>query len=440
MGRPGAWAREYLPDAPPATRRGKSAQEAHEAIRPELGRRASPRRSARFLDQGSARALPADLGALPGEPDACRRSTTRWPPTSTAGPTRVPRAGPDHEVPRLHRGLRGGARGRPTRRRRRRRRRYAAARGGRGAQAARRSIPSSTSPSRRRASPRPRWSSCWRSGGSAGRPPTRQILGTIQGPRLRAARAAARCSPTELGMRGHRPAGAALPQGIMDVEFTAQMEEQLDKIEEGDARLGEDGPGLLQAVLARPQGRRQEDGQRQGRRGRRARRARSAASRCWSGGGASASSSRARPIPSASTPRTCAGSERPEDQPTDEICPTCGKPMVIKHGRFGKFIACSGYPECKTTKPVTLGHRVPEAGLRGQLVERRSRKGRTFFGCTDYPDCKFVVWQRPVAEPCPKCARAVPDRADRARAARHAAAACGRAVATGSARPRSPVA
>jgi DNA topoisomerase-1 len=77
--------------------------------------------------------------------------------------------------------------------------------------------------------------------------------------------------------------------------------------------------------------------------------------------------------------------------------------MVIKHGRFGKFIACSGYPECKTTKPVTLGIKCLEPGCSGELVERRSKKGRTFFGCSAYPNCKFVVWQRPINEPCPKC-------------------------------------
>ena len=80
--------------------------------------------------------------------------------------------------------------------------------------------------------------------------------------------------------------------------------------------------------------------------------------------------------------------------------------MVIKHGRFGKFIACSGYPECKTTKPITLGIACPAPGCTGQLVERRSRRGRTFFGCSAYPNCKFVVWRRPVPEPCPKCGAA----------------------------------
>ena len=70
------------------------------------------------------------------------------------------------------------------------------------------------------------------------------------------------------------------------------------------------------------------------------------------------------------------GRERPADEPTDEICPTCSKPMVIKHGRFGKFIACSGYPECKTTKPVTLGITCPLPDCGGQLVERRSAQGQ----------------------------------------------------------------
>ena len=92
-----------------------------------------------------------------------------------------------------------------------------------------------------------------------------------------------------------------------------------------------------------------------------------------------------------------------EDPTTDEKCEKCSSPMVIKIGRFGKFIACSGYPDCKTTKPVTLGIACPEAGCTGELVERRSKRGRTFFGCSAYPACKFVLWQRPVAEPCPSC-------------------------------------
>ncbi|MBV9719986.1 MAG: type I DNA topoisomerase [Candidatus Eremiobacteraeota bacterium] len=91
------------------------------------------------------------------------------------------------------------------------------------------------------------------------------------------------------------------------------------------------------------------------------------------------------------------------DEPTDEICPTCGRPMVIKHGRFGKFISCSGYPECKTTKPIVkeTGAACPKCG--GAIVERRSKKGRTFYGCANYPKCDFISWDAVVPERCPVC-------------------------------------
>src|SRR5439155_1185495 len=80
--------------------------------------------------------------------------------------------------------------------------------------------------------------------------------------------------------------------------------------------------------------------------------------------------------------RNLNGEGKVEDETTNETCATCGRPMVIKHGRFGKFIACSGYPECKTTKPVTLGIPCPESGCAGELVQRRSKRGRTFYGCS----------------------------------------------------------
>ncbi len=91
------------------------------------------------------------------------------------------------------------------------------------------------------------------------------------------------------------------------------------------------------------------------------------------------------------------------DEPTDDICPNCGKPMVIKTGRFGKFISCSGYPECKTTRPILkdTGAICPKDG--GMVVERKSRKGRTFYGCANYPKCDFVSWDRVVPERCPVC-------------------------------------
>jgi DNA topoisomerase-1 len=91
------------------------------------------------------------------------------------------------------------------------------------------------------------------------------------------------------------------------------------------------------------------------------------------------------------------------DEPTDDICPNCERPMVIKTGRFGKFISCTGYPECKTTRPILkdTGAICPKDG--GMVVERKSRKGRTFFGCANYPKCDFVSWDRVIPEPCPVC-------------------------------------
>jgi len=91
------------------------------------------------------------------------------------------------------------------------------------------------------------------------------------------------------------------------------------------------------------------------------------------------------------------------DEPTDEICPACGRPMVIKHGRFGKFISCSGYPECKTTKPIVkeTGAICPKCD--GAIVERRSKKGRTFYGCGNYPKCDFISWDAVATERCPVC-------------------------------------
>jgi DNA topoisomerase-1 len=91
------------------------------------------------------------------------------------------------------------------------------------------------------------------------------------------------------------------------------------------------------------------------------------------------------------------------DEPTDEICPNCGRPMVIKTGRFGRFISCTGYPECKTAKPIVkeTGVACPKCG--GAIVERRSKKGRTFYGCATYPKCDFISWDAVVSQRCPIC-------------------------------------
>lgn len=92
------------------------------------------------------------------------------------------------------------------------------------------------------------------------------------------------------------------------------------------------------------------------------------------------------------------------DEPTDEVCDKCGAPMVIKLGRFGKFMACSAFPECRNSKPLLtrIGVECPTCH-QGEVVERRSKKGRKFYGCERYPECDFVSWNKPIAQPCPEC-------------------------------------
>jgi len=92
-------------------------------------------------------------------------------------------------------------------------------------------------------------------------------------------------------------------------------------------------------------------------------------------------------------------------KPTEEVCPECGRPMVIKTGRFGKFLACSGYPDCKKTMPflVKTGVRCPQCGK--ELVERKTKKKRIFYGCSGFPKCQFAVNSRPVPQPCPQCGK-----------------------------------
>ncbi len=90
------------------------------------------------------------------------------------------------------------------------------------------------------------------------------------------------------------------------------------------------------------------------------------------------------------------------DRPSDEICKECGAPMVIKTGRFGEFLACTTYPKCKYTQPVPMGIKCPKCDV-GDLAERRTKRGRTFYGCLRYPDCDYSTWNKPVAVPCPSC-------------------------------------
>jgi len=89
----------------------------------------------------------------------------------------------------------------------------------------------------------------------------------------------------------------------------------------------------------------------------------------------------------------------------DEKCPDCGQNLLLKSGRFGEFTACSGYPTCKYVKQKTIGVTCPQC-QQGDISERRSKRGKTFYGCTRYPECDFVAWARPINEKCPSCGHA----------------------------------
>ncbi|MBF7083549.1 type I DNA topoisomerase [Desulfallas sp. Bu1-1] len=92
-----------------------------------------------------------------------------------------------------------------------------------------------------------------------------------------------------------------------------------------------------------------------------------------------------------------------EDEVTEEICEQCGRNMVVKMGRYGKFLACPGFPECRNTKPLLEPTGVTCPSCTGELVLRRSKKGRKFYGCSNYPECEFVVWDQPTNRKCPNC-------------------------------------
>jgi DNA topoisomerase-1 len=106
--------------------------------------------------------------------------------------------------------------------------------------------------------------------------------------------------------------------------------------------------------------------------------------------------------PDCKTTKPIGGQQKKPDQPLDEKCPQCGNNLALKTGRFGEFTACSNYPTCKYVKQKTIGVKCPECS-EGEISERRSRKGKTFYGCNRYPDCKFVAWAKPVAQKCPQC-------------------------------------
>jgi len=98
------------------------------------------------------------------------------------------------------------------------------------------------------------------------------------------------------------------------------------------------------------------------------------------------------------------------DENIEKDCEKCGKPMVVKRGRYGSFLACSGYPDCKHTESLdtnnggqATGVKCPEKGCDGELAQRKSKRGKVFYGCTRFPDCTFAIWDKPVDKACPSC-------------------------------------
>ncbi len=164
-----------------------------------------------------------------------------------------------------------------------------------------------------------------------------------------------RLYPTELGEIVDQMLREHFPE-IVDPEFTAELESRLDRIEDGEAAwktVLRDFYEPFSKDLARAEG-------------------------------------------------AIAKVEQPEEV-SDVACENCGRMMVIKRGRFGRFLACPGYPECKNTKPLRepTGANCPECG--GEIVARRSRRGRSFYGCANYPSCTFSTWRKPTKESCPSC-------------------------------------
>jgi DNA topoisomerase I len=236
-----------------------------------------------------------------------------------------------------------------------------------------------------------------------GRPSTyAAILSTIQ-QREYVRREKGTFFPTELGMQVTDLLLPFFPE-IMDVEFTAQLEEELDRIEDGDIAWVEIVRGFYKRFS--------QDLRRAGGKMENLKRGTETGQACptcgqpllerWGRFGRFLACS-AYPECRFTQNLGGNGQGKPEDQPTGEACEHCGKPMVVKHGRYGQFVACSGYPECRNTKAASIGIACPEPGCGGQIVQRRSKRGRAFYSCSNYPNCKFVAWQRPVAEPCPKC-------------------------------------
>jgi DNA topoisomerase I len=246
-----------------------------------------------------------------------------------------------------------------------------------------------------------------------GRPSTyAAILSTIQD-RGYAEKREGRLLPTELGIVVNGLLVKSFPD-ILNVDFTAQMEEQLDEVEEGAA----DWVKLLREFYA-PFERDLDRAKVEMRDLKREEQpTEEVCEKCgkpmvikWGRNGhflACSGYPECRNTKEYTRNPDGSLTVMPTTRPSDQNCPTCGSSMVIRRGRFGEFLACSRYPECKTTSPISLGVSCPRPNCGGYLTEKRSRRGKVFFGCSNYSKskCDFVSWDRPLPKHCPQCGHA----------------------------------
>jgi DNA topoisomerase-1 len=214
-------------------------------------------------------------------------------------------------------------------------------------------------------------------------------------------------APTELGMIVTELLVESFPK-IMDVEFTANMEDELDEIEEGKrdrnsllTKFYEDFSKNLGQAREHMRNVKRESVPTD-----------ISCARCgnpmvlkWGKNGRFlACSNYPECQETAEFSRSETGEVIPRAQElTDIDCPNCGSKMKLRHGRFGRFLSCSRYPDCKGTKPYTIGIPCPEDNCGGDIIERQSKKGSVFYGCSKYPKCTFATWYLPISKPCPKC-------------------------------------
>ncbi|HEX9911669.1 MAG TPA: type I DNA topoisomerase [candidate division Zixibacteria bacterium] len=233
-----------------------------------------------------------------------------------------------------------------------------------------------------------------------GRPSTyAQIVGTIED-RSYATKEKKKLFPTELGKTVNRILVENFPD-LFEVGFTAEMEEELDRIEEGEddwVKVLKDFYIPFKSMLEEAEKKKKEI------KSTTQEKTEEVCEKCgspmvirWGKHG--------RFFACSAYPK-CKNTKplnNEKNHLTEEKCELCGSSMVIKNGRYGKFLACSKYPECRNTKPYSLGITCPKEGCGGFIVEKKSRRGKIFFGCSNYPACKFATWYKPVKESCPQC-------------------------------------